>query len=34
MGLTLGHDIGDWMNESFQDLMIDSVNYLIEERSP
>ena len=32
MGLTVGHDVNDWTVESYQNLIIDGVNYLMREK--
>lgn len=34
MGLTIGHDVGDWQAESYQNLITDGVNYLIAHPQP
>ena len=28
IGLTVGHDVNDWARKPYQDLLVDSVNYL------
>ncbi len=30
MGLTVGHDVADWTTESYRNLIVDGVNYLID----
>ncbi|MFP6854451.1 MAG: hypothetical protein VB980_01605, partial [Opitutales bacterium] len=34
MGLTVGHDVGDWATDEFRSLITDGVNYLIANPKP
>ena len=34
MGLTVGHDMGDWATNEFRGLITDGVNYLIDHPKP
>jgi type 1 glutamine amidotransferase len=32
LGLTVGHDVNDWTKGPYQNLIIDGVNYLAEQK--